>query len=188
MRICSNMHRNLYKGMLKIKRKSCKIYPKLVQNPSKIDKLRSLGRFRAFSAPTRTQVGSRSGSGRIRQNLWGAFSPKMSLQGSIFGHHLNPKLLQNRTFEPRSALGPSKNGLWEGVWKKHENLMKNQCENRSFLMAQNHVWRYTLRLFHTFAIFEKRWKIYAKRDAKSHHFWSKNRPWAPQGRLILPFW
>ena len=32
---------------------------------------------------------------------------------------------------------------------------KNRCEHRCFLMAQNLVWRYTLRLFHTFAIFEK---------------------------------
>ena len=54
-------------------------------------------------------------------------------------------------------------------------------------MAQNHVWRYTLRLFHTFAIFEKYQKIDAKRDAKSCHFWSKNRPWARKGRLILHF-
>ena len=35
-------------------------------------------------------------------------------------------------------------------------------------MARNHVWRYTLRLFHTFAIFEKNRKIDAKREAKSH--------------------
>ena len=33
-------------------------------------------------------------------------------------------------------------------------------------MARNHVWRYTLRLFHTFAIFEKNRKIDAKREPK----------------------
>ena len=33
-------------------------------------------------------------------------------------------------------------------------------------MARNHVWRYTLRLFHTFAIFEKNRKIDAKRIPK----------------------
>ena len=65
--------------------------------------------------------------------------------------------------------------------------MKNRYENQWFLMAQNHVWRYTLRLFYTFAIFEKYRKIDAKRDAKSFHFWSKNRPWARKGRLILHF-
>ena len=51
-------------------------------------------------------------------------------------------------------------------------------------MAQNHVWRYTLRLFHTFAIFEKGRKMEPKREAECHHFSSKSRPWAKQGRLI----
>ena len=54
-------------------------------------------------------------------------------------------------------------------------------------MAQNHVWRYTLRLFHTFAIFEKSRKIDAKMEPKSRGFWSKMRPWASKGRLILRF-
>ena len=43
-------------------------------------------------------------------------------------------------------------------------------------MARNHVWRYTLRLFHTFAIFEKSQKIDAKREAKSLVFSLKKRP------------
>ena len=54
-------------------------------------------------------------------------------------------------------------------------------------MAQNHVWRYTLRLFHTFSVFEKDRKIDAKREAKSCHFWSKMRPWTVKGRFILRF-
>ena len=146
MRICSNMHRNLYKNMLKIMRTSCRIDPKLVQNPSKIDKNRSLGRFGTFSAPFRAQVGSRT-LGAIRgTRLLAPFWPKMVPKGVIFGTPLDPKWLQNRAFEHRLALRPSKNGLWKGVRKKHENLMKNRCENRRFLMAQNHVWRYTLRL------------------------------------------
>ena len=73
----------------------------------------------------------------------------------IFGPLENRKSVQKRIFEDRLALGPSKNGLWKGVRKKHEILMKNRCENERFLMARNHVWRYTLRLFHTFAIFKK---------------------------------
>ena len=46
-------------------------------------------------------------------------------------------------------------------------------------MAQNHVWRYTLRLFHTFALFEKIRKIDAKRWAKSHVDAERHRrtPW-----------
>ena len=34
--------------------------------------------------------------------------------------------------------------------------MNNRCEHGRFLMARNHIWRYTLRLFHTFAIFEQK--------------------------------
>ena len=33
--------------------------------------------------------------------------------------------------------------------------MKNGCKSRCCLVAHNHVWRYTLRLFHIFVIFEK---------------------------------
>ena len=66
--------------------------------------------------------------------------------------------------------------------------MKKLCQKRRFLMAQNHVWRYTLRLFYTFGLFEKNRKIDAKMEPKSRGFWSKMRPWAPKGRLILPFW
>jgi len=54
-------------------------------------------------------------------------------------------------------------------------------------MARNHVWRYTLRLFHTFAIFEKSEKINAKRYAKKHVFCSKIDPRATLGRFILHF-
>ena len=53
---------------------------------------------------------------------------------------------QNHAFEHRLAPRPSKNALWEGGRKKPENLMNNLYENRRSLMAQNHVWRYTLRL------------------------------------------
>ena len=66
--------------------------------------------------------------------------------------------------------------------------MKNRCQNRSFLMAQNHIWRYTLRLFHTFAFFQKSRKIGARRESKSHAFWSKNGALAPKDRFIQPFW
>ena len=50
-------------------------------------------------------------------------------------------------------------------------------------MAWNHVWRYTLRLFHTFAILKKQEKNDAKRDAKSLVFWSKNRTLGGQGSI-----
>ena len=81
-----------------------------------------------------------------------------------------------------------KNAVQEGTPEKHENYIKNQSKKPCFLMAPNHVWRYTLRLFHTFGLFEKNRKIDAKREPKSCGFWFKMRPWAPKGRLILPFW
>ena len=65
--------------------------------------------------------------------------------------------------------------------------MKKGCQNDAFLIAQNHVWRYTLRFFHTFSIFEKVRKIDAKRGAKSCHFSSKIRPWTLKGRFIRHF-
>ena len=61
--------------------------------------------------------------------------------------------------------------------------MENQCENERFLMARNHVSHYTLRLFHTFAIFEKSQKMDAKRDAQSHTFGWKN---GPRASLVRP--
>ena len=51
-------------------------------------------------------------------------------------------------------------------------------------MARNHVWRYTLRLFHTFAIFGK-YRILMKKgsqnDAKIDAKIIKKRFWAAKG-------
>ena len=113
---------------------------------------------------------------------------KMVLQGVILGPSWGPKSVKNRTFGPRSAQGPSKNDVWEGVWKKHEKLMKNRCRNGWFLMARNHVWRYTLRLFHTFAIFGKNRKVDAKRAPKIHENWSQNRLLADLWPSLSTFW
>ncbi len=54
-------------------------------------------------------------------------------------------------------------------------------------MARNHVWRYTLRLFHTFAILEKTPKINAKMVPKIIENWLKIRPGGDQWSLILRF-
>ena len=67
MRICSNMHRHLYQNMLKIMRRSWKIGPKSVQNPSKIDKIRPSGHSR--HQPSATQA-----SGGIPSKIFRAFS------------------------------------------------------------------------------------------------------------------
>ena len=104
----------------------------------------------------------------------------MMVQGPIFRPPGKPKIIQNQIFGPRSAQEPSKNDIWKVGSKKHDKSMKNRCKDQCFLIVQNHVWRYTLRLFHTFAIFEKSRKIDAKREPKSRGFCSKNRPWALQ--------
>ena len=88
MRICSNMHRHLYKNMLKIMRKSCNIYPKLIQNPSKIDKIRALGRFGAFSRPGRLQDASRT-------SPYYAFWSLLAETGAQKGSFLGPAWIQN---------------------------------------------------------------------------------------------
>ena len=163
---------------------------KLLKNPYQIEQKTTPDRWKcvlgAFSAPNCAQVGFRTLPPKWGTPLFIDFWNIIWIFGPIFGAPGNRRSLQNRTFEGRLGLWPSKNALWEGVWKKHENCMKNRCQNRRFLMAQNHVWRYTLRLFYTFAIFEKYQKNDAKMDAKSCHFWFKNWSWAPQGRLILP--
>ena len=65
-----------------------------------------------------------------------------------------PGKFNTATFwRPRAAKMRKKHVL-EGVLKKQEMLMGIRSENRRFLMARKHVWRYSLRLFHTFAIFE----------------------------------
>ena len=148
--------------------KSFRINRKSFQNRPKTTPKQEKSLLGAFSAPNRAQVGSGEASGFFRVTLLETFCPKMELQGSILGTLENRKSTQNRTLEDRRALGPSKNGLWEDVRKKRENLSKNRCENGRFMMARKHVWRYTLRLFHTFAIFEKSQKINVKRDAKQH--------------------
>ena len=67
----------------------------------------------------------RDGSPGKKFDFFRVFWPKKSRQGSLFGPPQIPKWLQNRTFEARSALGPSKNGLGEGFWKKSKNGWKN---------------------------------------------------------------
>ena len=109
-----------------------------------------------------TVFGAKSRPGRLQERSPGnpskfmrAFLAENCTRRGHVGAQRVPKSVKNLAFGPRSAQGPSKNDLWKGVWKKHEILMKSRCNNLCFLIARNHVWRYTLRLFHTFAIFEK---------------------------------
>ena len=119
-----------------------KTCPKSTKNGPKSIKNKSLQHFRRQIAPR--SAPRRSPSYGVL-DFYRIFCRKWHAKDD-FVTPLDPKWLQTRTFEPRSALGPSKNDLWKGVRKKHEKLTKNRCENGTFLMAQNHVWRYTLRL------------------------------------------
>ena len=58
--------------------------------------------------------------------------------------------------------GPLEKGRREGGLEKHEQIMKHAKKKGCFLMARNHVWRHTLRLFHTFARLKKRRQIKEK--------------------------
>ena len=84
-----------------------------------------------------------------------------------------PKCVQNRAFALRLALQHSKNDLRKGVCKKHEHFIINQSKKQYFLKAQNHVWRYTLRLFYTFGLFGKIRKIDAEMAPKIYEKSSK---------------
>ena len=105
---------------------------KLFENPSKIEQKTTPDRWKcvlgAFSTPNRAQVGSRTLGAICRVTLLAPFWSKMVFQGAILGPSWGPKSVKNRTFGFRLALGASKNDLWKGVWKKHENLMKNDAK------------------------------------------------------------
>ena len=163
------MYRTYHEKSIKNDVKSIKKRPKTTPERWKNDSW-------AFPAPNRAQVGSRVARVIRPYALFMIFRNIIWENGAIFGTPENRWSLQNRTFEGQLGLWPSKNAFREGVREKHENSMKKWCENEGFLMAQNHVWRYTLRLFHTFSVFEKSWKFNAKREARSSHYWSKMRP------------
>ena len=62
---------------------------------------------------------------------------------SHFGTHPGSKIMRKSNLRVRSALGPYKNKLWLGGWRKHDNLMKIRCENHSSLIVQNAVWQFS---------------------------------------------
>ena len=115
-----------------------KMIPKSVQNPSKIVSVRFWRQNGNMQRPGRF----RDGPGTLRATRCGRlfyfFRRKMSLQGSILGPLENRKSVQNRTFEWKPALGTSKNGLREGVRKKHEILMEKWWKNDAKMDAKIH--------------------------------------------------
>jgi len=134
--------RNTFLGS-KWKPKGCRLRPNCpsdrMQSGTKID----LGvPWRGFRKPYRQKDGFPGNPWSIFEAPGGFWSPFWCQLGSNWVC----KSLQNLTFEHRLAQRPSKYGFWEMLWVKHASLMKNRYELQRFLMAQNHVWRYTLRL------------------------------------------
>ena len=107
----SNNTQRIMQKHVEHREKIMKINRKFVKNPSKVDKIRFLGRIGTFSAPFRAQVGSGWAGGVRGRGLLVPFWPKLARQGAILGASPNPKSLKNHIFEHKSALGPSKNDL-----------------------------------------------------------------------------
>ena len=107
---------------------------KWLQNRSKIHQKSFRSAFGGKTVTCNAQVGSGTLRGIRTHALFYFFRRKMSLRGSILGPLENRKSVQNRTFEWKPALGTSKNGLREGVRKKHEKSMKNGSKNEPKIM------------------------------------------------------
>ena len=97
------------------------------------------------------------------------------------------KWLQHRTFEHRSALGPSQNCLREGFWKKREKSMRNTMENDRFWDAitfQNYA---LCDEFMTFR-FSEMLKNRCQKGPEKLWFKVQNRPLGVEGSIYSPFW
>ena len=145
---CEKTLKNWCWNGVEILRCSIEKLAKIIQHPSqnwaKTIPDRRKCDIEAFSAPNRAQAGPKEASRRRLGSIFSQLWPEMSLEALILVPPWIPKCFQNHTVEHMMGPMPSKNALPEGVRKKHEHLMKIRCENQGFLIAQNHVWRYTL--------------------------------------------
>ena len=146
-------------------------------------KIRPLRVFGAKSRPGRLQ----NAAARLLGNPFGAFLVESCVPRANFGPQ-HPTSVKARTLGPRSAQDSSKNDIWMGVRKKHEKWMKHLYKNVWFLMARNQVWRHTLRLFHTFDLFEKKKKRKSMPEGKPKVIVSAGRwpphPWGKQANQV----
>ena len=93
--------------------------------------------------------------------LW----PKMEGPRVHFGPPENRESLKNRTFEARSAPGPSKNGLREG-FGKNMKINEKRTGKREVLGEENMPKPCKGHRFQGFSVFRKSRKINAKRAPK----------------------
>ena len=113
-------------------------------------------------------VGTKIPPSRLQVCPFSSVRRKLSFQRTTLVSPWVAKCVQNRASELRLARQSFKNEIQEGVCKNHQNIMENQSKNYCFLVAQNHVWRYTLRLFYTLGLFGKSRKIDAEMTPKIH--------------------
>ena len=123
-------------------------------------------------------------------HIFSVFSQKWCAKGRILGPLKSRNRLKIALLSKDRHLYPLKTASGSGSWK---NMKFNEkwTWNRCFLRVPKAVSHYTLRLFSTLASFGKGRKIDAKMAPKMHENWSKMRPGADQGRLIvwfLAFW
>ena len=108
-----------------------------------------------------------------------------------FGTPGNRESHQNRTFEHRSALGPSKNGLREGSGKKHEKSMENGPERVRFFEENNMLKRNKHGAgakFRGFPFFRKKSKNRCQRGSENQWKLDQNATWGPPWSTYPPLW
>ena len=103
-------------------------------------KMRLWSAFGAKSRPDRLQVAL----GTIYRYTLGVLFGQLVASRVSFGTQENRTSVQNRAFEHRLALSPSKNCLWKGVRKKHSISMINRCGNQ--LILKNTHRKYNIKL------------------------------------------
>ena len=121
----------------------CKILPKSIKQRPRSDPNASLERFRS-------QVATRSVSGwsplNYRITPFRAPWTKNVIQVRAFGRPWIQNGSQTHLFSIGWYLDTPKMLSEREIGQKHVQIMKFRCENLMFSLAQNHVWRYTLRL------------------------------------------
>ena len=134
---------------------------------------------------------------RVPRGILQASRPKGGVQHLAFGHFgeilaefwalLNPRGRQKPSkkintatcWHPWAANKHKKKSCGRGSEKDTKKMMKERCGNQRFSRGRKHVWRYALRIFHIFVIFEKIEKSMPKGKLKIMLFderWSLERP------------
>ena len=131
-----------------------------------------------------TMVSLKAGSrkGRVPEFgliVFGTFLGEDCVQRCLSENPENRKWHLNPTFHKSSALGSSKNCPRERFWKNIKNLWKNNRKINGCWWSETieNYWK-----TNTFLVswsFKKTMKNDAKRDLKSHVFWSKIEPIQP---------